>query len=167
MASTDLHEASADGLKWWELAELTQFKASNNEFTQLEAAIGGFAALQVLDLHNNRIESPIPASFGLLTNLTHLNLAGNRLVEFPLEIMALVHLRELDLSHNALVSLWPKDWSIQLKTRLKNISKKPKRDRLEVADTSFESIDSHSTAPDSSADDEFCRWPLLTHFRDR
>lgn len=155
--------------KWWELADLVSLKASNNELTQIDESLAGFEHLQVLDLHNNLITSPIPASFALLAHLTNLDLSGNQLTEFPNELMALVHLKELDLSRNKLQTLWRTDWNSQLQKELK-VLKSQKRRRLRgggaeqagagnddsgLADTSFEST--ASSAPDSHAGDDFCK----------
>lgn len=146
-------------IKWWEAEDVKVIKASNNEFAKVPASLAGFNALQVLDLHRNKIESPFPASFGTLSNLTCLNIANNTLTEWPIELMALVHLRELDISYNRLSSLWSRDWKNDVRQRLKNISRESKRFARQTqddADTSIDSLDSQSTAPDSSAGEDFC-----------
>lgn len=143
------------GPKWWEIADLTVLKASNNELESVDDWLAGFEQLQVVDLHNNRIQS-LPASFGTLVNLTSLNLAGNAIKQFPIELMALVHLKELDLSGNGLTSLWGREWRTSLKTRLSEVSRK-RRKGLVDPDSSFDSLESQSTAsPDRSGTNDFC-----------
>ena len=140
---------------------MTTFKASNNELATTPAALAGFESLEVLDLHGNCITTPFPASFGTLSNLTNLNLSNNAIDAWPVELMALVHLKVLDLSHNKLTSLWGLDWKKDTVQRMQEV----KRDTKKISrvmrgeangDSSFDSIDSESTAPDSSAGEDFC-----------
>ena len=49
----------------------------------------------------------MPPSLGLLSQLTSLNLSGCRLTAFPMAILALDSLVDLDLSSNQLTVLWP------------------------------------------------------------
>lgn len=139
---------------------MTSFKAVNNELQRVDEELAGFESLEVLDLHSNAIQSPLPASFGTLITLTSLNLSHNQLAEWPLEIMALVQLRELDLSNNQLSRLWPSTWPKDLRNRLKGIGK-PRRAVPAVGngngDTSFDSVSSQSTAPDQHAGESFCK----------
>jgi hypothetical protein len=154
-------DADASSPRWWEVESLTTLKASNNELASIPASLAGFDTLQVLDLHANKLASPFPASFGTLVNLTSLNLSKNAITDWPIELMSLVHLRELDLSHNRLQRLWGLEWKTDIKERLKNVKKDAKRvahqgRANENGESSFDSIDSESTAPDSSAGEDFC-----------
>lgn len=78
--------------------------------------------------------------------------------------MALVHLQELDLSANKLKELWPRDgWRDNVRDRLKTVRKGKKRaiaDGLADPDTSIDSIDSTSTAPDENDTGDFCKMPF-------
>jgi Leucine-rich repeat (LRR) protein len=62
---------------------------------------------------------------GYLNNLTSLNLASNRLSTFPLQILALRHLRDVDLSSNALTSLWSPKWRVELEELMKPADASP------------------------------------------
>ena len=74
--------------------------------------------------------------------------------------MALVHLQELDLSANKLKELWPRDgWRNTVRDRLKTVRKGKKRvggNGIADPDTSMDSIDSTSTAPDENDTGDFC-----------
>ena len=157
-AMTPPEEVHPDGPKWWEVVDLTSIKASNNEFTQIDDCLGGFETLKVLDLRCNSIKAPLPASLCSLINLTSVNLARNKLAEWPIEIMALEHLKELDLSENDLSSLWPRDWTQKMSSRLKDSvrSRKYRMKTREDADVSCESSDSQNTTSDRDLSGEFC-----------
>lgn len=60
-------------------------------------------------LHNNAIPS-LPPSIAWLVHLTSLNLSANSLSTFPLPLLNLRSLRDLDLSHNNFTTLWPAEW---------------------------------------------------------
>lgn len=156
-----LEDTDQDAPKWWETTDLTSFKAVNNELERVDEELAGFETLEVLDLHSNAIRSPLPASFGTMIALTSLNLSNNKLAEWPLEIMALVQLRELDLSHNQLSRLWPISWPKDLRTRLKGVGR-PRKPAEAIpngdADASFDSVSSQSTAPDQNAGESFCKF---------
>lgn len=165
LSSSDDHEEAAEGgsssTPWWEIESLNTFKASNNELAAIPTALAGFETLEVLDLHGNHIASPFPASFGTLSNLTNVNLSNNIIDTWPVELMALVHLKVLDLSHNRLKNLWSLDWKKEVVQRMQEV----KRDTRKISkvmrgeangDSSIDSVDSESTAPDSSAGEDFC-----------
>ena len=179
--STDSVPSSS--IPWWEIAELTTLKASNNELDSMDVALAGFASLEVLDLHHNCIPSPLPAQLGTLTNLSRLNLANNRLTQWPIEILALVHLQELDMSCNQLTELWPCDgWQTQLRDRIKGVNaetrkwrktakRREEEERISgeagggAGDVSLDSISSESTVPDTSAGEDFCALNACTVLR--
>lgn len=94
----------------------------------------------------------LPASFGLLVNLTSVDLKHNRLAEFPLPLLALEALQELDLSDNALPLLWTPEWRPRLKEAMATVGR-PKRsadadDDDVTPDQSLEA-DFHSLFPSS------------------
>ncbi|EPS64024.1 hypothetical protein M569_10757, partial [Genlisea aurea] len=67
----------------------------------IEIQFSNFRNLKHLDLSLNNIQGPIPES--LPPNVTHLNLAGNRLNQsIPYSLENLKHLHHLNLSHNCL-----------------------------------------------------------------
>lgn len=155
-------EEDASATPWWEIESLNTLKASNNELAAIPAALAGFESLEVLDLHGNRITTPFPASFGALSNLTNLNLSNNAIDAWPVELMALIHLKVLDLSHNKLTSLWNPEWKNDVIQRMQEVKRETKKlskvMRGEAnGDSSFDSVDSESTAPDSSAGEDFCK----------
>jgi Leucine-rich repeat (LRR) protein len=131
--------------RWYETVDLTLLRAASNELEELDRAIGGFGELQTLDVHNNRIAS-LPVSIGLLSStLTTLNLSSNALTTIPLALLALDSLRELDLSHNSIASLWPAaDWRAQVTALLDE----------ERATNEMLAVD-----PDSSAEDFWSSFP--------
>lgn len=143
------------------MESLNTLKASNNELTAVPVAVAGFETLEVLDLHANKLSTPFPANFGTLANLTSLNLSNNDIEAWPVELMALVHLKMLDLSYNRLTSLWGLDWKDQVIQRMKDVKRDTKKISRKMrgeddADSSFDSVNSESTALDSSAGEDFC-----------
>lgn len=86
------------------LRGLLQLHANNNEISSLaEEICTGCANLQVLLLHNNRLES-LPPRFGALRKLHTLTLTFNKLRALPASFRELEALQKLSLSHN---QLWP------------------------------------------------------------
>lgn len=163
VTADNVQDEEVSRVPWWEVESLTTLKASNNELSTIPSALAGFESLEVLDLHANKLATPFPASFGYLANLTNVNLSNNEIDVWPVELMALVHLKVLDLSHNRIPQLWGLDWKADITRRMKDV----KRDTQKMAkimraqengDSSFDSIDSQSTAGDSSAGEDFCKF---------
>ncbi|KAG0151911.1 hypothetical protein CROQUDRAFT_667612 [Cronartium quercuum f. sp. fusiforme G11] len=130
-------EEANEGVKWYEILDLTYLNASMNDIEIIEDEIGGFESLEHCDLHHNKLAN-LPNSFGLLVNLVYLNLSSNKLQSFPLPILALVNLRELDLSNNALSKLWDVGWKPALKQALATVVRPVKADESGAEDQSFE-----------------------------
>ncbi|KAK8622639.1 hypothetical protein V6N13_117547 [Hibiscus sabdariffa] len=89
------------------LPSLVTLMLHDNRFTGPIEQFDQVAPLRVVDLHNNEIEGPIPASFSQLVNLTRLDLSSNNLSgNFELDKLSkLSTLWELDLSKNPMLSL--------------------------------------------------------------
>jgi hypothetical protein len=156
-------------IPWWEMESLTTIKASNNELAAIPAALAGFESVEILDLHANKLAMPFPASFGTLANLTNLNLSNNDIDAWPIELMALVHLKVLDISHNRITKLWDLDWKTRISQRMMDFKRDTKRlgktaRGQDNGDSSFDSIDSQSTAADSSAGEDFCEYIAYSHY---
>ncbi|KAI8807201.1 hypothetical protein BJ742DRAFT_773427 [Cladochytrium replicatum] len=84
---------------------LTELVASRNELVCLPEDIGSEgSALKTIDVAENKLES-IPASIGLCSNLTKLNLGRNKLVVVPTELADLPVIEHLDLSNNRITIL--------------------------------------------------------------
>lgn len=164
----DTRGSNKADIPWWEMESLTTLKASNNELPVVPAALAGFESLEILDLHANKLAVPFPASFSTLANLTNLNLSNNDIDAWPIELMALLHLKVLDLSHNRVTKLWDMDWKTGISQRMKDFKRDTKRLGKEArgqenGDSSFDSIDSQSTAAESSAGEDFCE-PIVCYY---
>lgn len=156
-ASTTSPVDDGDSPKWWEVCDLRSMKAASNELSKVDERIASLESLELLDLHSNRIEDPLPASFGTLVNLTSLNLANNRLSAWPIELLALVHLKELDLSSNHLTTFWPCSWRSDLRERMLTVKRRhPLQRDATGPDTSFDSFATESSV-DRSEGVDFCK----------
>ncbi|XP_011870759.1 PREDICTED: leucine-rich repeat-containing protein 58 [Vollenhovia emeryi] len=109
---------------------------SQNRLTTLPASINRFTNLNALDIsncgltrlpdfwadcpltcliakQNNLTNDGLPKDFANLTNLRELNLGGNRLTEFPGQILDLPGLRYLYLSGNLISEITKDIWKLQ------------------------------------------------------
>lgn len=91
------------GAAWYEYADLTHFNAADNEIETIEETfLDVFGGVSAIDLHNNQLKS-LPQSFLQLSQLTILNLAGNKLSNETLDLICQCeNLVELNLARNAL-----------------------------------------------------------------
>ncbi|CCX31305.1 Similar to Leucine-rich repeat-containing protein 40; acc. no. Q6GPJ5 [Pyronema omphalodes CBS 100304] len=90
-----------DGPKWYENVDLTKIIAADNEITEIgEMLATVFGALNSIDIHNNLLTS-LPSNLSQLSELTHLNLSGNKLTNSALEVLfSISSLKDLKLSKN-------------------------------------------------------------------
>lgn len=86
------------------LRHLRVLVMSENEITELPAAIADLSTLERLDLSGNRL-AKLPAEFASLRLLRHLNLSRNALHRLPAGLGALSRLEELCLHRNRLERL--------------------------------------------------------------
>ncbi|ORY05630.1 L domain-like protein [Basidiobolus meristosporus CBS 931.73] len=112
--------------RWWESVELTKFFANDNLLKELDARIGHFEALTVLDLHNNQLKE-LPNEMSQLNRLCLLNLAGNELEALP-EFIFDLPLVELHLQRN------------KLSSSLDGLERLSKLSILDLSDNSIDSI---------------------------
>ncbi|KAL4272185.1 hypothetical protein GQ457_13G004450 [Hibiscus cannabinus] len=89
------------------LPHLVVLRLNNNKLTGPIDQFDKAAPLEVVDLSNNEIHGPIPASFSQLVNLNHLDLSNNNLSgSFELDKLSKFNkLEVLSFSNNALLSL--------------------------------------------------------------
>ncbi|KAK8706294.1 hypothetical protein V6N13_049865 [Hibiscus sabdariffa] len=89
------------------LPHLVELRLNNNKLTGPIDQFDKAAPLEVVDLSNNEIKGPIPASFSQLVNLKHLDLSYNNLSgSFELDKLSKFDkLEVLSFSNNALLSL--------------------------------------------------------------
>ncbi|KAJ3371609.1 Leucine-rich repeat-containing protein 40 [Allomyces arbusculus] len=99
-ASIDTQDA------WWEAVDLTRLIAADNEITTIDEQIGQFGGLEVVDIHNNKVQS-LPSSMNGLTNITTLNLAQNLFASVPDCIAHMMRLKSLHLQGNQLKTIPP------------------------------------------------------------
>uniref|UniRef100_T1J7G9 Disease resistance R13L4/SHOC-2-like LRR domain-containing protein n=1 Tax=Strigamia maritima TaxID=126957 RepID=T1J7G9_STRMM len=87
--------------KWWEQVDLSQLNLANNQISQIPSDISNLAALQVLDLHDNKLID-LPQSLGTLERLTKLDISHNQLAKIPCCVLKLFDLRILLAQNNQL-----------------------------------------------------------------
>ncbi|HAZ45006.1 MAG TPA: hypothetical protein DCZ55_11165, partial [Cyanobacteria bacterium UBA11371] len=86
------------------LSNLTKLELSDNQITEIPAAIASLSNLTKLNLWNNQIRE-IPAAIASLSNLTGLDLSGNQIREIPAAIASLSNLTELKLWSNQITEI--------------------------------------------------------------
>jgi len=87
------------------LKNLVSLKLHSNNLKILPSEITELPKLKFLDISNNGIAELSPEIMGSLTNLSELNLAGNKIKNLPSVIENLVNLTVFDLSDNELDNL--------------------------------------------------------------
>ncbi len=75
----------------------------------LSPCIGRLDALEILDLHNTRRLTHLPAEIGNLRNLTELVLDGSAIASLPPSIGRLRSLEELDVSNTDRLNTIPEE----------------------------------------------------------
>ncbi|KAI9188426.1 hypothetical protein H9P43_002817 [Blastocladiella emersonii ATCC 22665] len=86
---------------WWEAVDLTRLVLADNLLEELDPKIAQFGALEVLDLHNNRLAA-LPDAIGALERLVNLNAASNKLLAIPPSLASLANLTVLALNDNSI-----------------------------------------------------------------
>lgn len=122
----DYHEERKISKNIGKLTSLKKLYLGNNKIKDwaLPEELGDLTQLEVLDLHNNRLQTthdwPAQNWLSKLINLKVLNLSNNELEELPKGMEKLTKLEKLNLSHNKLESESLRSWIGKL-TNLKKL----------------------------------------------
>jgi Leucine-rich repeat (LRR) protein len=92
---------------------------SHNQLSALPRELFMLETLTHLDLDNNSLQGHLTEAIGMLTSLSHLSIAENRIESLPSELCAIKSLEELLLDGNKLSFLPP---NLGLLTRLRTLS---------------------------------------------
>eukprot|EP01125_Pyxidicula_operculata_P006166 TRINITY_DN214_c0_g1_i1.p1 TRINITY_DN214_c0_g1~~TRINITY_DN214_c0_g1_i1.p1 ORF type:complete len:1338 (-),score=304.60 TRINITY_DN214_c0_g1_i1:220-4233(-) len=84
---------------------LTTLHLQCNLISEITSTIGTLSQLEVLELHENKLENLPSDSFGSLQKLTKLLLYKNQMTSIPTDIGEMVELKDLDVSFNRLKSI--------------------------------------------------------------
>lgn len=97
MAGVSMDSESSEN--WWDTVDMTKLILACNKISSISPKISNLLGLQILDLHDNQLES-LPDSVSALARLTKLNLSHNRLTSLPPGIYDLLELHNLSASNN-------------------------------------------------------------------
>ena len=102
--SVNLIEKLPDGFLYW-MSEARQLVLSHNKLKKIPDEIEKMSCLKILELSNNRLESPLSDGIGYLTSLQRLDLSNNNLTSLPDKFSALVALKFISAHSNYIQQL--------------------------------------------------------------
>lgn len=92
---------------------LTTLDVSNCGLNQLPDFLGDLSITCLVAKNNNLVNDSLLKSFENLPGLRELNLSGNRLTEFPEQILDLMELKYLYLGGNSISDITKDVWKLQ------------------------------------------------------